>query len=218
MEEDAIFVNYSFSVSVCRLIDMELWPTNIQVKAEINVIDEDLIEVALRKINYWLEEFLRGAVIVPANDLGLSLILDDDNSPRIHNTIVLTPEMPTDDHLCFLLQSKLQALAGSAFSIPSMEFTSDNSDGFTVTYVGDGRNRLPDMEDWITGPTWFTEPWWDRADTSTFDTQAGPDADLSVIPAWARDLSFLEYDNPQQEAVILMGDFKPRIIENPDER
>jgi hypothetical protein len=193
-----------------------LWPSNITLKAEINIIDDDLVEIALRKINYWLEEFVRGSVIVPANDLGLSLILSDDGTPRIENTIIITPDTPTDDHVCILMQSKLQALASGAFTIGCIEITSDNAEGFTITCLGDNCDQLPEMDEWISGPTWFSLPWWARDDASTVDSIAPPDADLSTPPAWAVDLSFLARDTPPQEAIIMKGDFAPRIVGNDD--
>ena len=217
-DERTLFINYSFTFSVCRLVDTLLFPSTFNVRAEVDIIDDTKVELALRKINYWLQEYVMGSIVIPANSLGLSLVLNDDsNTPRLQNHLMITPEDPTDDHLCLLLQSKLQALASGAFAVGMVEITSDNAEGLTFTYTGDSEEILPPMDEWISGPTWFKEPWWLRDDSSTFDTVAPPDADLTVAPHWATDLNFLDRGIGPQEAIILKGDFSPRIIEDGDD-
>lgn len=213
----SVYIHYSFEFTMCRLLDALLLPSTIRVKADVNIIDEELVELALRKINYWLDEYVTAAIAIPATDLGLSLVLNENNAPRLQNHLMITPDHPTDEHLCLLFQSKLQALAAGAFAVGMVEITSDNGDGLTFTYIGDSEDMLPTMSEWITGPTWFDEPWWLRDDASTFDTVAQPDADLNVKPAWAVDLSFLAREMAPQEAIIMTGNFSPRIIEDPED-
>jgi len=213
-EDRTLFINYAFNFSVCRLVDNLLFPSVFQVRAEVDIIDESRVELALRKINYWLSEYVTQAIVIPANSLGLSLVLNDDNTPRLQNQLMITPDEPTDDHMCMLLQSKLQALAAGAFAVGMVEVTSDNADGFTFTFTGDSEDELPSMSEWITGPTWFKEPWWLRDDASMIDTVAPPDADLSAIPVWATDLNFLDRGSSPQEAIVLKTDFSPRIIDD----
>ncbi len=216
--ESNVFIHYSFEFSMCRLLDALLLPSTIRVKAEVNIINDEAVDLALRKINYWLDNYVSGSIAVPANDIGLSLVLDEKSSPRLLNQLIITPEIPSDDHLCLLFQSKLQALAAGAFAVGMVEITSDNADGLTFTYVGDSEEWLPTMDEWITGPTWFADPWWLRDDASTFDTMAPPDADLNIKPSWATDLNFLAKDSmPQEDAIILKGDFRPKIIKDDEE-
>lgn len=213
-EERTLFINYEFNFSVCRLVENLLFPSTFQVKAEVDIVDETKVELALRKINYWLYEYVTQSIVIPANSLGLSLVLNDDNTPRLQNQLMITPDEPTDDHFCLLLQSKLQALAAGAFAVGTIELTSDNADGLTFTYTGDSEDELPTMDEWISGPTWFDQPWWLRDDSSTFDTVAPAEADLSIPPAWATDLNFLNKNISPQEAIVLKADFSPRIIDD----
>lgn len=217
-EDSSLFIRYNFSFSICRLIDDILLPSTFQVKAEVDIVDDTKVELALRKINYWLSEYVSGAIAVPATELGLSLILDERSTPRFQNQLIITPDDPTDDHICMLLQSKLQALADGAFAVGLIEITGDNAEGLTFTYVGDSEESLPTMAEWVTGPTWFSQPWWLRDDASTFDTVAPAEADLTIAPVWAADLNFLARDIAPQEAIVLRGDFSPRIIEDTNDR
>ncbi len=214
--ENSLFIHYNFDFSICRLVDTVLLPSTIRVKAEISIMDENIVDLALRKINYWLDEYVNGAIAVPASDLALSLVLNDKSSPRLQNHLIITPDNPTDEHLCLLLQAKLQALGAGAFAVGMIEITSDNADGLTFTYLGNSEELLPTMEEWVPGPTWFSVPWWLRDDSSTFDTMAPAGTDLSVMPPWATDLSFLAREFVPREAIVLKGNFVPRIIEDTD--
>ena len=214
-EESQLFVHYTFDFTMCRVADNMLLPSSIRVKADVQIIDEERVETALRKINYWFDEYVSRAIAVTADET-LKIMLDENNAPRFHNPLMITPFEPTDSHLCMLFQSKMQALAAGAFSIGMVEITSDNAGGLTFTYIGDSEDDLPAMDQWITGgKTWFDIPWWRRDDASTFDTQAAPDSDLSVKPVWAIDLSFLERDEAIQDTIVLKGDFIPKSIDTP---
>jgi len=215
--ENTIFIRYAFKFSICRLLDNVLVPSNISVTAEINIIDDDHVESMLRKINYWIDEYVMGSIAIPATELGLSLVLNEKNTPRLQNHLMITPGIPTDEHLCILFQSKLDALAAGAFKIGMIEVTSDNSEGLIFSFIGNHEEVLPTMEEWIVGQTWFDLPWWERDDSSTIDTLAPPDSDLSVKPAWAVDLSFITRQNDMSEAIIMRGDFQPRIVDKKDD-
>ena len=213
-EESQLFVHYTFEFTMCRVAENMLLPSTIRVKADVNIIDEDMIDTALRKINYWFDEYVSRSIAVPADET-LKIVLDENNSPRFLNPLMITPYDPTDSHLCMLFQSKMQALANGAFAIGMVEITSDNAGGLTFTYIGDSEDDLPSMEEWITGgKTWFDKPWWCRDDASTFDTQAAPDSDLTQKPAWAIDLGFLERNDTMQDTIVLKGDFVPKSIDS----
>lgn len=216
-DSDTLYIHYTFKFSLCRLVDNLLVPSNFKCKAEVDIVDEDLIELAIRKINYWLENIVSASIAVAANNaIGFQMLLDENSTPRLQNPMMICPDEPTDNNLCVLLQSKLQALAGGAFAVGMIELTSDNAEGLMFTYVGDSEDMLPSMEDWIAGPTWFSRPWWERDDASTFDTVAPEDADLTKTPVWAYDLGFVARDMMPQDAIVLKGDFSPRIIDGID--
>lgn len=214
-DDDILYIHYTFKFSLCRLVEKMLVPSYLKVKVEVDILEEDLVDIALRKINYWLENIASASIAVAANNAtGFEMLLNENSTPLLDNPLMICPEEPTDSNLCILLQAKLQALASGAFAVGMVELTSDNADGLIVTYVGDSDDELPHMSDWISGPTWFDTPWWGRDDASTFDTVATEGSDLSIKPAWAYDLDFLARDLMPQEAIILNGNFKPRIIDD----
>jgi len=111
-DDSALFIHYNFSFSMCRIIENVLVPSNFKVKAEVNIMEDSMVEIALRKINYWLNNMVSGCIVISANNsVGFRAVLNDDNTPRLQNALMITPDEPTDDFLCVLLQSKLQALA-----------------------------------------------------------------------------------------------------------
>lgn len=217
-DDSTLFIHYTFDFSLCRLVENMLVPSNFKVKAEVDILDESLVELAMRKINYWLETVVEASIAVAANNaIGFQMLLDENNSPRLLNPMMVCPDEPTDNNLCVLLQSKLQALAGGAFAVGMIELSSDNSQGLVFTYIGDSDDLLPGMSDWISGPTWFDRPWWERDDASTFDTVAQEGADLTTKPVWAYDIAaVVQRDMMPQEAIVLKADFQPRIIDGDD--
>lgn len=215
--EDTLYIHYTFDFSLCRLIDNLIVPSTCKVKAEVDILDENLVELAMRKINYWLDSVVSGCIAVAANNsIAFQMLLDENSTPRLQNPMMICPDEPTDSNLCVLLQSKLQALAGGAFAVGVIELSSDNAEGLGFTYVGDSEDILPKMSEWINGPTWFDVPWWERDDASTFDTIAPEGSDLSEKPVWAYDLGFVARDMMPQEAIVLKADFQPRIIDAGD--
>jgi hypothetical protein len=219
--ESDTFVNYSFEVSFCRLIGLQILPSRLTLKLGIEIVtdDDDEIQFALTKINHWLDNVASRAVVVSSsNNEGLQMMLDENNKPMLENPLMVTPMDPTDHHLMFIFQAKLMALADDALAICTVEITSSDSSGLSFTYIGTGEGQLPDMEEWIPGPNWFTVPWWHRNDISMIDTIAPDDADLSVRPVWARTLDHLREDYMEQSAIVIKGDWVPSIIEGDDEK
>lgn len=208
-------VHYTFKTSMVRLIQGHLLPSFFAVKVEVEFMEPTQIPLALRKIEYWLDNYMSRAVAFASDDeVGYQMFLDDKKAPRLYNYLMITPDDPTDEHLAMILQSKLQALSGGAMAVGMIELTSDeNAEGFTFTFLGDGEAELPAMEEWITGPNWFTAPWWCRDDASMIDTIAPEGSDLNDIPGWAVDLNYLGQDIIQPEAVIIKADFNPTIVD-----
>jgi hypothetical protein len=216
--DETLFIHYTFTFSMCRLVENMLVPSTFKVKAEVNILDESLVEVAIKKINYWLEQVVQSSIAVAAdNAIGFDMLLDQGSTPRLQNPLMICPDEPTDSSLCVLMQSKLQALAAGAFVVGMVELKSDNAEGLVFTFVGDCEELLPDMGDWISGPTWFDKPWWARDDASTFDTVAQDGADLTIVPVWAYDITaMVSRSLMPQEAILLKANFEPRIIDGKD--
>lgn len=215
-DDQDTFVDYTFNVSLCRLVGMQLLPTKLTVKLGIEIIaDEDNdIQVALNKINHWMDNFVSRAIAVSSmNSEGLSMLLDENNKPLLENPLMVTPIEPTDHHLMFIFMSKITALADGAVEVVKVEITSSDAQGLSFTYIGDGEGQLPDMDEWIPGENWFDVPWWSRDDISMIDTVAPEGADLTVRPSWAATLDFLKPDYKDQAAIVINGEWEPKIIE-----
>ncbi len=219
MEEDDTFESetcyfYSFKASFCRVLGDLMMGTNMAVKIGIEVVDHDRMEIAITKVNHWLENYLSRAIAVHAHDtVAFDMLLDEHNQPRLDNPLMITPNEPTDAYMMVLLQAKIEAIADEVFYISSIEGKSDNADGLEVVYMGDVADILPPMEKWLTGSSWFTEPWWNRNDVSMIDSLMPEGADPSIRPMWAGTFEFLENINDTHPAQIIVGDFTPKIVE-----
>jgi hypothetical protein len=214
--ESDTFVSYNFEVTMCRLVGKLLLPSKLNLKLGIEFLtdDEDEIEFSLTKVKHWLDKYVARCVAVSCMNVdGFGMLLNEENTPRLENTMMITAVEPTDHHLMFIFQSKINALADGAFEVFTVDITSDDAQGLTFTYVGDGEGQLPDMDEWIAGSNWFTVPWWHRNDISMIDTVAPEGTDLTVRPTWASTLDFLRPDTSEQTAIVLKADWEPRIIE-----
>lgn len=215
--DDTTHISYTFGTSLVRIIDTVLIPSKLNVEVELEFLDEEMVELALRKIEYWLDNFVSKSIVFSAMNMSaIDMVLDENRAPRVQNFLMITPDEPTDDHLAMIFQSKLQALADGALAIGMIKISSDNSAGLSFTYVGDSEEELPSMEEWIRGDNWFREPWWCRNDASMIDTIAPEGSDLTEIPAWALSLDFLGQEVARPEAIIINADFEPTIIDDDD--
>lgn len=210
--EAETYFHFTFTVSLTRFMGKMLLPSKLKVKLGLEIINDEGMELALRKVNHWIENHLTNCVAVASrNEVGFDALLNGA-VPRLDNTIMITPNDPSDHHLMFILQSKIEAIADGAFVVPTVEIESNNAEGLTVTYIGDGSGELPGMEDWLEGQSWFTVPWWERDDISMVDTTAPEGTDLSVRPVWASTFDFLQDNQNTQPAVLIRGDFEPKIV------
>jgi hypothetical protein len=210
------FLHYSFPITLCRLVGGLMLPSQMTIGVGLELLcdeDED-IGFALNKIQHWMENYVERSIAVSCmNTEGFAVLLDDKNTPRLENKLMVTAQEPTDHHMMFIFQSKINALAAGAFVVTDIEIESSDSQGLRFTFVGASDGQLPDMSEWIPGPNWFDEPWWDRDDVSMIDTVAPEGADLTVRPTWAQTLDFLRESVEDQPAVIIPGDWEPRIID-----
>lgn len=211
------FVNYSLDCTFCRIINNTLYPTRmtIDLGVEIFTQDEEELGFALKKVAHWFRQCATGAIIASGmNVSGLSMLLDEESKPRLTNNLMVTPAEPTDTHLMHIFRAKINALADDAFEVISIEVNTNDSEGLAFTYVGDGEGVLPEMDEWVPGPNWFPMPWWDRCDISMIDTSAPEGTDFGMRPQWAATLEHLR-DREEQTAIIIKGDWEPRLVEEP---
>lgn len=215
------FVHYSFSTTLCRLIGTIMLPSQMTINLGLELLtdDDDEISFALQKIAYWMENYVSRSIVVSCmNAQGFDVLLDENSAPRLDNKMMVTAQEPTDHHLMFIFQSKLNALADNAFIVTDIEIESSDAQGLRFTFMGSGEDQLPEMEEWIPGPNWFDQPWWNRNDISMIDTVATEGTDLKVRPQWASTLDFLRETSDDQPAVVIPGDWEPRIVGDEDEK
>lgn len=212
--DETQIVFYEFEVPLCRIIGTRLVASNLNVKISVDIVEDSDIEFGLTKIEHWIETCVGNAVAVSAhNGDGFGVLLTEDGRPRLDNPLMVCPSEPTDANLGPLLQAKLEALAEGAFVIGHVELKSNSMGGLSFTFCGDYNDFLPTMENWITGPTWFDKPWWERDDASTFDTIMPEGADPSDIPSWAYDVGSVVRNQENMEGVVITTSFQPKIEE-----
>lgn len=216
MEEETIenILSYTCEISLIRMIDNLLIPTNFEVDFVIASLVEDTSDKALNdvfdKFDYWAENYVNNCVAIASDNKPIFSMIVKDGIVQIGNKLMITPESPSDGHLLALLNSKLNAFADGVFETEMAKITPKNelNSRLSNTMFGPIGDLLPKMEEWINGPNWFEKPWWNRDDISTIDSQAPDGTDLKKIPDWARAIEFSDGTGPD----IIFNDFKPTVI------
>ena len=206
-----IILNYNNQFEAMRLMDKKLLIANWDVIFDLMLIDDedgfDLTYV-ITKVNYFFDVLLHNSILFSADNEWASTSFSDCS-----NNIVLTPGEPTDDLLTILLYNKLHKLVGNSIDIGYLEIKSNHSGGLSFIYTGELNETLPDIDEWIGEKYYFDEPWWNRDDSSTFDSKPPKDADLSKPPEFAQKLDFLaEPVKNKEKAKVVKPEFKPKVV------
>lgn len=221
-----LFVNFNITFKATRVVGNRLIPTTWKLKSEViydddSELDDDTydfnVEVAFSKIKFWFDNVVDNSLMLNRdNTWAQRAFLDQDGKQSVDNQLVILPNEPTDATLAEVLQSKMNALSGNSVSFGLVELTSDDDSGLNVVFTGVGEFNLPDMEEWVGTPSFFTKPWWARDDASTIDVLPTEDADLSTPPAFAYSLDFIaDALRPPTlgAATIIRPEFKPQVID-----
>lgn len=226
MSEDSDFIiQFTQSFKAIRVIDTRLIPTTWDLRVEL-IFDEDLagtaeydlaVHAALSKIKYWFRTVLESSVIIDRDSAyAHKAFLDDEGRIITGNNLVTLPGHPGDDLLVSAIHSKINALAHDVFWAGTIDITNDDN-GLHYVFFGEGDERLPTMDEWVGERTYFPVPWWGRNDASVMDVIPGEDADLSIPPAFAYSLDFVEDEilglNKREPAPVIRPNFKPTIID-----
>jgi hypothetical protein len=202
-------VQLSHSFSAIRIIEETLIPTNWKVSIEIigeKSINSFDFQLGLEKIKFWFMNMINQAIIFSAdNEFAFKSLLDTST-----NWPVSCPSTPTDDVLALVWHAKCSALAKDAFYIGNIKVTSDTANNLSFIFVGDSEPDLPTSKDWFQGPSYFSEPWWNRDDSSTFDLDPVEGADLNEKPDCFFSLDFLKEKleiEPKMPAEIIRPSF-----------
>jgi len=217
-EGGIIYVQYSFTLTLTRMIERFILPSVFEVSLDMHIHPESSMEErhhAMMRIKYWIENVAsRSMAFSSDNKDALSIFLQDEGGFSVDNPIILTPAEPMDDLLAMLIQSKLNALADNAYLFDTIRLKSDNAVGMSYTFIGDADEDLPEIGEWLDGKSWYDVPWWRRNDATMIDTVVPEGADRTLGPDWAADFAFLNQAMPPvSTGAIIKTDFRPRIIE-----
>jgi hypothetical protein len=218
--ETEIFSKITLKCNVIKVVDKMLIPTNLRLIADIipneKEIEDYLILGAITKIRFWCEQIVDKAVIFNReNDWALSAFVDKEGTQLLENNIMVLPEEPTDEILAQIFQSKMNALGNQHVSFGSIEIESDNPNGLSFIFTGDGDLNLPTMEEWVGTHSYFKDPWWCRNDSSMLDVVPLSDADLTQPPNFAKNLDFIvDALRPSDTPIagVIRPVFRPEII------
>lgn len=219
-----LFISLRYEFEATRVIDQRLSPTKIKIKTDISTLDQDTddyavrMEVALAKLNYWMEKIANKSVIFHADNQWALDCFMDQGGPMTDNPVMLSPEEPTDAVLAELILCKLTALADGAFMFHAIDIESSDGRGMGFTFVGGAPgDSFPEGKEWLTERNYFSKPWWKRADASSLDVVPDEDDDLNEPPAWAYSLGFfadqMAAEVDVRENVVVRPEFRPRVIE-----
>jgi hypothetical protein len=219
--ETEIFSRITLKCKVIKVIDKMLIPTSVKLIADI-IPEEDekiadyLILGALTKIKFWFEQIVDKSVLFNRNnEWALNSFVDSTGTQQLENNLMVLPEDPTDELLAQVFQCKMNALGNNHILFGPIEIITDNPTGVSFLFSGDGEMHLPLMSEWVGERSHFTDPWWCRNDASMLDIIPEPDADLTEIPAFAKNLDFIiDALRPSDTPVagVIRPSFKPEII------
>jgi hypothetical protein len=229
MDEDEInlpnhlFISLRHKFKATRVMGRKLSPTTIKVKVDISPLDEDTdeyahkMEVALAKMNYFVERVLSETVIFSWDNEWAMDCFFQDRELSTNNTVMVCPEEPTDALLCEVLLCKFKALTQGIFEFHSIEIESNDSRDMSFMFVGSNPGEsFPGPEDWLSERNFFSKPWWNRSDASSLDIIPDEDDDLNEIPTWAYSLGFIAErlaDDSLPNNVVVRPEFRPQVIE-----
>lgn len=214
-EEESLFINFHCETRLTRVVDNVIIPTKLSLRADVEPdenADEADLSHALAKIRYFFDQIVIRSIAFSAdNAQALDMFVGKNGMNRTGNLLMTVPGEPNDEVLATVFQAKMNALANGAILFSFLEVKSDNLAGLSFMFVGDARNVLPPMEDWIGERSYFDKPWWSRNDASTLDTIPVEGADLSVKPSWAYSLDNLA--GPKQESgIVVRPAFQPTVL------
>jgi len=214
-------IEFEFEISIVRILENMFLPSRINIRGQVFPQDEateEEIELAFVKIDYWFDRVVsRSIAFCQSNNAALGMVLSNTGLNKTGNMLLVTPGDPVDQHLAVLFQAKMKSLSAGSLNIGPVRVESDSVTGLAFTFIGDYKDSLPSMDEWVGTRNYFENPWWERDDASTLDVRPGPDADLNDIPSWAYKLDFLmksTNNEPLPPATATnLRPFKPKIID-----
>lgn len=204
-DEGTLFTTYTVEFSMVRVINSVVVPSRFTLTAGINIIEGDDVANAMAKIEHFFDDVVSPCIAMSSENAAATSAFIADGKARFVNPLMITPRDPSDAHLCAIFQAKIEALAGDAFSVGTIDVCADTSRGLAFAYTGVWEDYLPTMEEWLGGkPSWFDVPWWNRDDASTLDSIKPEGADPAIKPSWAYDIDQYLNLTPSSYSIIDM--------------
>lgn len=208
--------SYKFKLNFTRIILDHIVSSNLKVRIDFETNpssnSEDILNV-WSKIEFWIDNLNQSVVIGAGNPLAVNtMIAGDTHTSRFSNTLLILPGEPTEELLSYILQAKLNALARDVLAFGTVDMQAEEAAGISVAIAGHHEDYLPTMKEWIDGPNWFTEPWWDRDDGSTIDSEPPVGCDLTEMPPWEFPWDLSAKKN-KPSGVVISGRFKPKLVD-----
>jgi len=204
---------------IIRLIDDSLISSNCYMTVSIDLVGEpetSMAKARLKAMKLWTHAFLDGCIAYDVHTKIDTTLLES-----LSNHIMMCPDDPHDYLLLAMIHSKLTAIAGDDIVIRSTMLSTDTGEGFSNTIHGAIEDALPSMTEWVGPRSFWSVPWWSRADSSMMDIPPESSDDLTKKPHLGDDLLLMinEEDDIRTDkpaAEIIKPQFKPRVIDDKD--
>jgi len=170
--------SYKNTLKIVRILDSTFMPEFLTFEigfTQVEKIEEENIEEICQntfiKIDFFIKTVLDNAIFVEHIDpLCEELLMADNETTTVDNTIVLCPSPPTDTIIALLLLSKLKTISNAVFDVKNIKLGKLVENHMTVEYDGNPATILPTKDQWVSNEGFsFDKSWWERDDISTFD-------------------------------------------------
>lgn len=197
-------IKYTQKFSAIKVLDTELFPVWLTVSTDLISdisIESSEFKLGIAKLDFWFTNIVQNSLMFSLeNDWAIDL-----DPPQ--NLPLVTPYEPTDEVLALLFNCKCNALAAGAFEV-SFFTVEDGASSLSFTYADDEMPNLPSFDK---DRSFFSQPWWHRGDSSTFDIMPSENDDITKPPDFFFSLDFLK-EKSCGPAEIIRPSFKPTII------
>jgi len=150
-----------------RIINDRISPLSWTLTCEITPVasvDDNVLNksvIAYEKIKFWLDNVLNDVTFaIQSSELGSTLCYLSENPT------MLTPYMPTDNHILQLIHCKISAIAGKDLHIGLSTLDSVDSSSMCIYNTESYHYNLPTTDKTGVENMYHSKPWWRRG---TFD-------------------------------------------------
>jgi len=173
IEEKHIFsgmrVNGTSIIPVTWTFTIEITPISHPEQGKINKS-----VIAYEKVKFWIENVLEDLIVaIQDSDIGVNLAYGTDNPT------LLTPYVPTDNHLVHIIHAKLNAIGGEELYIGLTTLSSSETMHTCKFNTLTGNYNLPEgdnyIEDMYHDTPWWHRPSFDFADFTANEVEGDPE-------------------------------------------